>query len=128
MFNRREIKRLWEPVYNILLVLIQENSCCFAVCWNVKPGPLVPRYGSTTGERIYLCIFGLSGYRSLQQVLCGSSTISPQKYNTIFPKSTSVTQQLAKRSQCLLQIRVLPSANFKLKRDSSLKSTLVLIC
>ena len=78
------------------------------------------------GPEFHLYIFEMLRYRSLQQVLFGFDHKFPPQTITLPPPnlSTSVTQQPAKRSPRLLQTRVLPSANFKLNRDSSLKRTL----
>lgn len=99
-------------------------------CWNVRPGPLVRRYGSTTGERISsLYLWDVKVPFTTTSLVRFPPQIPPQTITLPPPNlSTFVTQQPAKRSPRLLQTRVLPSANFKLKRDSSLKRTLDQSC
>lgn len=100
-------------------------------CWNVRPGPLVRRYGNTTGVKIsFLYLWDdVKVPFTTTSLVRFPPQIPPQTITLPPPNmSTSVTRQPAKRSPRLLQTRVLPLANFKLKRDSSLKRTLDQSC
>ena len=107
-------------------VLVSPAVCGVALsCWNVRPGPLARRNGITTGLRISSLYRWADRFPSMMTSRVRRTPHIPPQTMTLPPpnRSTSDTQHPEYRSPRRLHTLVLPSANFKQNRDSSLKRT-----